>query len=77
MEWQNFMKIGDNIRFKVVHYTQNRAAGVETDAVKEGSIIGHDGEYLAVKVGSMKLPYLVHPDSVINGKHPVKQLRGR
>lgn len=60
------MKQGDKIRFKVVHYTHNRAAGIETDVVKEGKIIGHDGEYLAVKVGSMKLPYLVHPDSVIH-----------
>ncbi|MCY3739943.1 MAG: hypothetical protein OXH00_02875 [Candidatus Poribacteria bacterium] len=59
------MKKGDKVRFKVVHYTQNRAAGVETDVVKEGKCIGHDGEYLVVRVGSMKLPYIVHPDSVI------------
>jgi len=59
------MKKGDKVRFKVVHYTQNRAAGVETDEVKEGQCIGHDEQYLVVRVGSMKLPYLVHPDSVI------------
>ena len=64
------MKKGDKVRFKVVQYTANRGIKVETDEVKEGRCIGHDAEYLVVRVGSMKLPYLVHPDSVIQEAMP-------
>jgi len=59
------MKNSDKVRFKVVEYTPDRGIKVETDEVKEGKVIGSDEEYLVVRVGSMKLPYLVHPDSVI------------
>ena len=61
------MKKGDKVKFKVIEYTPDRGIKVETDEVKEGQCIGHDAEYLVVRVGSMKLPYLVHPDSVIEG----------
>lgn len=60
------MERGDKVRFKVAHYTQNRETKVEPDEVKEGKFIKFDGQYLAVQVGSMKLPYLVHPDDVIH-----------
>lgn len=61
----NRLEPGDKVRFKVAHYTQNRAAKVETDEVKEGEFICFDGQYLAVRVGTTRLPYLVHPDDVI------------
>lgn len=68
------MKRGDKIRFKVVHYTQNRAAGIETDVVKEGRFIRYDGEYLVVQVGNLKLPYIVDPDSVINEENNAEEI---
>lgn len=60
------MKKGDNIQFKVVNYTANREAGVETDEIKEGRFTGYDEEYLVVQVPGAELPYIVHPDSVIH-----------
>lgn len=63
------MEKGDKVRFKVAHYTQNRETKVETDEVKEGTFIEFDGQYLAVRVPGAELPYIVHPDNIIEGAH--------
>lgn len=62
---ETFMKKGDKVRFKVVQYTPDRGIKVETDEILEGTPIGFDEEYLVVRVPNTKMPYLVHPDSVI------------